>query len=121
MQYKSRKIRWSAGGSLQNRLAEAAPTIPVVGEGATRLSYTDREAFFVTYVSKSGKEVTIQKAKAKCLDYYAGKYDVQPDPDGYTIDLYYRWGAWKVKDEDGKYHPFRVAFGYASEYEDPHF
>jgi len=121
MEYKRNKVRWSAGGSLQNRLAETSNAAPVVGEGATKLSYTDRSAYFVTYVSESGRECTIQRAKVKCLDYYAGQYKVEPDPQGYEINLYYRWGSWRVKLECGEYSIFRVAFGYASEYEDPHF
>lgn len=121
MEYKHRKIRWNQGGSLFNRLAESQPTVPVVGEGATKLSYSDRTAYFVTDVSESGREVTIQRAKTKCLDYYAGKYKVEPDPNGYQVRLYYRWGAWRAKLDCGEYSLFQIAFGYASEYEDPHF
>jgi len=128
MEYKHRKIRWNQGGSIINRIAESQPTVPVVGEGATKLSYTDRTAYYVTHVSKSGKEVTLQRAKVKCLDYYAGRYNVQPDPEGYEVNLYYRWGAWRTKhyfreDGTGQYYwsLFNVAFGDANEYEDPHF
>lgn len=126
MQNKSKKIDWSAGGSIQNRLAEAQVNTPVVGEGATELMYSDRHAYFVTYVSKDGKECTIQRAKYKCLDYYAGRYEVEPDPEGSEISLRFRYGKWRIRHQDqwtGKteWYPFKVAFGYAREYEDPSF
>lgn len=126
MEYKRNKVRWSAGGSLQNRLAETSNAAPVVGEGATKLMYTDRHAYFVTYVSEDGKTCRIQKAKTKCLDYYAGSYHVEPDPEGYEITLRYRYGKWRFKYIDqwsgkSEWAVFRVAFGYASEYQDPHF
>lgn len=122
----SKKINWSAGGSIQNRLAEAQVNTPVVGEGATEIMYSDRHAYFVTYVSKDGKECTIQRAKYKCLDYYAGRYEVEPDPEGSEISLRFRYGKWRIRHQDewtGKteWYPFNVAFGYAREYEDPSF
>jgi len=99
---------------------------PVVGEGATELMYSDRRAYFVTYVSENGKECKIQRAKYKCLDYYAGRYEVQPDTEGEELTLKFRYGKWRVfythrwTGETG-WAPFKVAFGYAREYEDPSF
>jgi hypothetical protein len=99
---------------------------PKVGEGATQFGYSDTHAYFVTYVSKNGKECKIQRAKYKCLDYYAGQYEVKPDTEGEELTLRFRYGKWKVfytdrlTGETG-YAPFNVAFGYAREYEDPHF
>lgn len=126
--YKANKIDWKAKGSIQNRIAEASPRGPVVGEGATQMGYTDRHAWFVTYVSEDGRECRIQRAKTKCLDYYAGQYDVQPDPEGDEITLRYRYGKWRYQYVDRwstsqkpEWAVMRIAFGYASEYEDPHF
>jgi hypothetical protein len=124
--YKANKIDLKQGGSLINRLAETSAKGPVVGEGATKLSYSDRKAFFVTYVSKDGKECRIQKAKTKCLNYYDGVYDIQPDPEGVEVTLRYRHGKWRRQSVcrwSGKtqWDAFSVAFGYASEYEDPCF
>lgn len=124
--YKANKIDWKAGGSVQNRIAEASPRGPVVGEGATELMYSDRHAYFVTYVSKDGKECRIQRAKTKCKDYYAGQYDVQPDPEGHEITLRYRYGKWRRKytcqwTNKTEWAVMRLGFGYASEYEDPSF
>ena len=124
MEYKARKIQWKEGGSIQNRIAEAQVTIPVVGEGATELMYTDRHAYFVTSVSKDGKNVTIQRAKTKCLDYYAGSYHVEPDPEGGEVKLRYRYNRWMYSYEEfgkTKWNRFNVKFGVAQEYQDPHF
>lgn len=124
--YKENKIDWKAGGSLINRIGEASNRGPVVGEGATKFSYSDRKAFFVTYVSKDGKECKIQRAKVKCLSYYDGDYDVQPDPEGVEITLRYRHGKWRRKTTcrwsgETTWDAFNVGFGRASEYEDPSF
>jgi len=99
---------------------------PVVGEGATELMYSDRHAYFVTYVSNDGKECKIQRAKHKCLDYYAGQYEVEPDAEGEELTLRFKYGKWRVKylcrfSKKVEWAPFKVAFGYAREYEDPHF
>ena len=122
----SRKINYAEGGSIQNRIAESQETKPVVGEGATELMYTDRRAYFVTYVSEDGKECRIQRAKYKCLDYYAGRYHVEPDPEGEELTLRFRYGKWRVRYQhrwtgEKGWAVFKVAFGYAREYEDPHF
>ena len=99
---------------------------PKVGEGATRIFHSDREAYFVTYVSENGKECKIQRAKCKCLDYYAGRYEVKPDAEGQELTLKFRYGKWRVfythrwTGETG-WEPIKVAFGVAREYEDPHF
>lgn len=114
-------IKWSEGGSLQNRILEAQITKPVVGEGATRFGYSDRYAYFVTWVSDSGKECKIKRAKTKCLSYYDGEYSVEFDENGQESTLYYRWGAWRTKLKCGEYSLCDIAFGYAREYQDPSF
>lgn len=42
--------------------------IPRIGDGATRILYSDRHACTVVYVSPSGKTVTVQDDRAERID-----------------------------------------------------
>lgn len=87
-------------GSLMNHVMSTSDQKPEVGKGATILHWTDREAWEVIKVSKSGKEVTIQKYDAERIDKNGMsevqdyKYEKLSDR---TMDLVFRWSSWKAK------------------------
>jgi hypothetical protein len=60
----------SMTGSLVNHLSSGAgrDLVPTVGMGATRLMHTDRHAYTVVWVSKSGKTIRVQEDHAKRTD-----------------------------------------------------
>jgi hypothetical protein len=57
-------------GSLVNHLSAGGgkSLVPVVGMGATSLMYTDRHAYTVVWVSKSGKTIRVQEDHAERTD-----------------------------------------------------
>ena len=63
---QTRKI--GVAGGFMNQLMGNNSTLPVVGEGATELMYSDRHAFEVIKVSDDSSECTIQRYKAKRAD-----------------------------------------------------
>ena len=108
-------------GSLMNHLRSNNPTPPVVGKGATELMWTDREAYFVNWVSEDGKTCHIEYASATRTD-DNGMSEVQHykyEPSGHIIELRYLWGAWRYKVERlNKWHKMNIVFGYMNKYHD---
>jgi len=79
---------------------------PVVGMGACEILYSDIRSYTIIAVSTTGKTITLQRDKAKLLNYvdsntpdaltcseggFAGhttgaqRWDIQPDPDGHIM------------------------------------
>ena len=109
-------------GSFQNQyLYGPAKTPAKVYEGmpATKVYWTDRRAAQVTKVL-SPKTIEVQECKVKCLDYYAGEYEIgKPDghPDVYTLRKNGKWIKQGASMRSGQ----QVTLGVASHYIDPHF
>jgi hypothetical protein len=104
-------------GSLVNHLSSSAgrDLVPVVGMGATQLMYTDRIAYTVIWVSKSGKTIKVQEDHAERTDKNGMSecqtYEHKPNLKGevYTVRLTKR--GWSSKSR-------RFALGYRSTYHD---
>ena len=94
------KLKLSQTGSFFNYLMGNNESIPVVGQGGTKLMYSDRKAFEVLEVSKCGKKVLCEYYNAKRTDDY-GMSDCQSyeykELSGHQFTLEYRHGSWKVK------------------------
>lgn len=88
-------------GSLNNRMMEdAKPPVPEVGMGVTILMYTDRVAATITWVSKSGKTITIQRDNEIRTDSNgqseSQEYTYTPNPNGQLTTVSLRKdGRWK--------------------------
>lgn len=65
---------------------------PNVERGATMLKWTDRQAYFVEWVSEDGKECHITRAKQTADE--AGTISFQRAPEAVRAHLKYRYGAW---------------------------
>ena len=93
---QSRKV--GVAGGFSNQVMGNNKTEPIVGEGATILMYSDREAYFVTEVSECGNRCTIQKANCKYTGsgYGDETYDISPDPEGHPSNLEWneKQGSW---------------------------
>lgn len=90
-------------GSLTNLLSSKGKQtiVPEVGMGATQICWTDRHAFTVIEVSKSGKRCKVQADKAIRTDKNGmsecQEYTYEPDPKGYVRELSLRRdGKWKA-------------------------
>lgn len=110
-------------GSLFNNLyGNGTQTTPEVGMGATRLLWTDRVACTIIEVSKSGKQITVQRDKATRTDGNgmsdAQSYNYTSDPKGETsIYTLRKNGAW-VRKGDGHKTGERLLIGTRREYYD---
>jgi len=98
--FKQKGQRIGAAGGFFNQLMSHNSTIPVVGEGATLLFYSDRHAYEVIEVDEKKKMVVIQRYAPKRTD-NLGMSDSQDyeykDLTSEKITLYYKWGSWKMK------------------------
>lgn len=65
MEAKIQKHKVGGAGSFFNQLMSNNATVPVVGEGATQMHYTDRSCFDVIEVSEDGTEVRLQYLQAE--------------------------------------------------------
>tara|TARA_B110000503_G_C7127673_1_gene405399 strand:- start:1539 stop:1874 length:336 start_codon:yes stop_codon:yes gene_type:complete len=101
-------------------------SVPVVGEGATILSYTDRHAYTVREFNPKTKKVIIQRCESTRVDNLgmsdSQTYDYTKHED-YFIVLKYRYNNWyeecynKHSDEND-YSKKRIIFGVRDEYYD---
>ena len=84
-------------GSLQNYLMGNNATLPVVGEGATILSYTDRRCCEVISVSENGKRVVLEDYNAIRTDKNGMSEDQQYryELTGQQFTIVWRNGAWR--------------------------
>jgi hypothetical protein len=98
--FKQKGTRIGAAGGFFNQLMSHNSTVPVVGEGATMLFYSDRHAYEVIEVDEKKKMVVIQRYAPTRLD-KLGMSDSQDyeykDFTEEKITLYYKWGGWKHK------------------------
>ena len=101
-------------------------SIPVVGEGATILMYTDREAYTVREFNPKEKTVVIQRCKPKRIDSLgmseSQTYDYSKHEDTLNT-LTYRYHSWyrmykSPYTEKMQYHKVRIIFGLREEYYD---
>ena len=88
-------------GSLQNILIDGTTEIvPTVGMGATILGWTDRRAYTIIEVSKSGKTITLQRDNAIRIDKLgmtdSQQYEYKRDTKGAITKVRKdRQGKWK--------------------------
>lgn len=121
------KQKYSASsGSFFNILMANNESIPVVGEGATILMYTDREAYTVVDFNPKKKEVRIQKCNPKRIDNFGMSesqiYDYS-EHDDYFKNLKYRYNNWyevyfDAYQDKEVYSKVRILFGVRDEYYD---
>jgi hypothetical protein len=103
-------------GSLQNLLAGTPSTVvPEVGMGATQICWTDRRAFTVIWVSKSGKTIRVQEDIVKRFDFNgvseSQNYEFARNPDGAIVTLRMTKKGWAHKGQ-------KFIIGVRSEYYD---
>ena len=93
---KIQKKAIGTDGSFFNQLMGNNETLPVVGEGATILLYSDRHAYDVIAVSEDGNRCTLRRCKAKRTDGLgmseSQSYTYTADENGGTMEL-----VWKQK------------------------
>ena len=96
--FKQKGKRIGAAGGFFNQLMSHNSSVPVVGEGATELMYSDRHAYEVLEVNEAKKSCVIQRYNPKRTD-NLGMSDSQDyeykELEGPKITLVYRWGGWK--------------------------
>lgn len=109
-------------GSLQNRIAENSRyPEPEVGMGVTAMYWSDREPYEIIEV-KDSRHITVRAMGFKCLDYYAGDWEVFTNPDGRVVNLFKtKSGQWRERIGKNGLGDIRYCVGHASKYEDPSF
>lgn len=114
------------GADSLRKFYEGIPSPPIeVGTPCTIMYYSDRRAATITEVkhNRDGKpiEIGVKHNEVKCLDYYAGDYEIKPEltgePDWFTLRRGGRWIMRGHLKKDG----VRLAIGYHHHYIDPHF
>ncbi len=104
---------------MSNIMSEITPPTPEVGMGATACYYTDRHAFTIVRVSKSGKVFWMRRDNVKRLDFHGmsdgQEYEYTTDPYGKEFRVSLR--------SDGKFkmansHHVTVLVGVRKEYYD---
>ncbi len=113
-------------GSVMNHLMSRSNQEPAVGKGATILHWSDRSAYFVDSVSKDGKKVVIERAKAVRTDNHgmsdSQMYEYVRDPKAQPETIQFTYGKWRrvYTAWDGKKEtePISIKFGYMDEYYD---
>lgn len=89
---------FNEGGELFNRLMGNNATLPVVGQGATELMYSDRYAYEVVEVSEDMKTVRLEELDAKAKPGSTmGDQNWILTPTGRFKTIVWRHGSWKVK------------------------
>lgn len=98
MKKQTRKV--GVAGGFINQLMGNNASEPVVGEGATILSYSDRHAYEVIEVSQDGNACKIRKMDAKWVgtSYGDEQYELSSNESNHVIDLEWserksKWGA----------------------------
>jgi len=94
MKTLKQKRKVGVAGSFINQLMGNNSTLPKVGEGATIMYYSDREAYQVTWVSDCGTKCKINPAIMKYVGsgYGDERYEYQGYQD-YHYDVVWRRGA----------------------------
>ena len=98
--FKQKGTRIGSAGGFFNQLMSHNTSVPVVGEGATELLYSDRHAYEVLEVDEKKKTAVLQRYAPKRID-NLGMSDVQDyeykELEGQPFTVYYKWGSWKTK------------------------
>lgn len=115
------RSRWY--GSLNNRIAEQSAeafALPKVGDGVTKLMYSDRYAYTVVEVSKTGKTCYVTKDMAVRIDSNGQSesqvYRFESQPNGTRFKLTLRRRGWKADGDSSRW-----LIGERDEYIDPSF
>lgn len=101
-------------GSFFNQLMSNNSSIPEIGKGATRMSYSDRHAYEVVEISRDGKTVKLEALNAehdKTKEGGQGHQNWILKPTGQFTTITWRNGAWRsiysvVEFVDGYYEKF---------------
>jgi len=90
---QSRKV--GVAGGFINQMMGNNSSIPIVGEGATILGYSDRQAYQVIEVSDDGLSCVIQEMNTKFVgeSYGDERYEYSDNSEGHTLTL--EWNAKK--------------------------
>lgn len=114
-------------GSFFNHMMSAGKALPEVGKGATKLFWSDREAWFVNHVSNDKKTCIIERANAVRTDNLGMsdqqdyRYDRHENPQQVTLKFRYQnwWEEYYCPyDNKKKYNKINIAFGFMREYYD---
>lgn len=92
----------SSSGSFMNMMMGNNSTLPVVGEGATKLLYSDRLPYQVVEVSEDFKRVKLEEYSAhadKSTDTQMGHQNWKLCGTGQFITVVWKWGAWREESE----------------------
>lgn len=96
MKRQTRKV--GVAGGFFNQLMGNNSTTPKVGEGATILMYSDREAYEVIEVSADGDSCVIRSMNCKFVGSAYGdeQYEYKSNPNGYKMTIVWnaRKGCW---------------------------
>jgi len=124
---KNFKQRYRASsGSFVNMLMANNSSVPVIGEGATELMYTDRHAYTVIDFDPKRKTAKIQRCDPKRTDNLgmsdAQCYDYSKHTDE-ILTLKYRYNNWYVQyinqwTQKTEYRKIRIIFGIRDEHFD---
>lgn len=111
MQSKKQTLNVAKSGSFVNWMMANNNTLPEVGKGATKLMWSDREPYQVTWVSDDKSECIIQPINAKRIDKNgmseSQEYDYSEVQD-YKIHLVWRkkqGGCWCEKSKEIRFTP----------------
>ena len=101
-EYRQKGRRVGSAGGFFNQLMSHNASVPVVGEGATELMYSDRHAYEVLEVNEKEKTCVIQRYAPERTD-NLGMSDSQSYKyeklTGSPMKLYWKYGAWRTKSE----------------------
>jgi len=96
------KHKVGVAGSFINQLMANNSSIPVVGQGATHIMYSDRYCYEVISVSDDLKTVRLEALDARFnpeLPHEMGHQNWILEPTGRFMTVVYRHGAWRTKGE----------------------
>lgn len=89
----------SETGSFVNHMLSGTEAMPVVGQGATILMWSDRHAYEVVSVSNDGRRAIIERCKTRIISGSemdgSAKYDLS-ETEGVKTELRYRYGGWYI-------------------------
>ena len=92
-----------------------------VGMGATMNLFSDRRAMTIIEVV-SPRKIVVQENNTRCLDYYAGNYEVLEELVGGTYTFTLRKnGTWVEEGQPKKYGSVTLTVGFRHHYIDPSF
>ena len=94
--------------------------VPEVGLKCTICYYSDYRAATVTEVI-TARKVAVRFNATKCLDYYAGRYNILPELEGGTKIFTKRSNGKWIQEGQYSCDGVRLALHYQRHYIDPHF